>query len=277
MDSYSTTKIGSKYTQSFKTYITCNGEVLSPFHDIPYKSGVYYNCVNEIPRFEHAKFEVSKADKFNPIMQDIKKGKIRFVKNVFPMLGHPFNYGAIPQTWESPKHKDDEIGAFGDNDPIDVIEIGSRRKEIGEIYQGKVLGAYALLDDGESDWKIVVIDSKDELADKLNNIADIHEHCPKMLEHIHIFLRDCKLLDGKPQNAFAFDGKFLDANAAVKVIERMHLNWKELIVTGYEGIELSNRNIKESKSNCTSFKAEGKEEKDAECPDSLWAYSYVTK
>jgi Inorganic pyrophosphatase len=40
----------------------------------------------------------------------------------------------------------------GDNDPTDVIDISSRSLPQG-VYRGKILGAYALIDDGELDWK----------------------------------------------------------------------------------------------------------------------------
>lgn len=278
MDSYSTIKIGSKYSDSFKVFITHNEEIVSAFHDIPCKNGQYFNCVNEIPRFEHAKFEISKSENFNPIMQNIKKGKVRFVKNVFPMFGYPFNYGAIPQTWEDPKHKDDQIGAFGDNDPLDVIEIGTRRKTVGEVYKGKVLGAYALLDGGEADWKIVVIDSEDELAEKLNNVEDINRYLPGHLDYIFAWLRDYKLSEDKPKNEFAMNGDFLDAKLATEVVEKMHLKWKELILKGYEGIRLSNRTVKDSKEySSSSFKANGKEEKETEKPDNLFTFPFSTK
>jgi len=38
-----------------------------------------------------------------------------------------FNYGCFPQTWEDPTyiHPDAE-GCRGDNDPLDVVEIGAR-------------------------------------------------------------------------------------------------------------------------------------------------------
>lgn len=39
------------------------------------------------------------------------------------------------QTWEDPRHIDDSTGAKGDNDPIDIIEIGSNRKKRGDIIQ----------------------------------------------------------------------------------------------------------------------------------------------
>lgn len=60
----------------------------------------------------------------NPIIQDTKKGKLRFVPNVFPHKGYIWNYGALPQTWENPELLDEHTGCKGDNDPIDVLEIG---------------------------------------------------------------------------------------------------------------------------------------------------------
>lgn len=33
----------------------------------------------------------------NPIIQDTKKGKLRFVRNCFPHKGYIWNYGAFPQ------------------------------------------------------------------------------------------------------------------------------------------------------------------------------------
>ena len=56
--------------------------------------------VVEIPRWTQAKMEISKTDRFNPICQDVKKEKLRFVNNVFPYHGYIWNYGALPQTWE---------------------------------------------------------------------------------------------------------------------------------------------------------------------------------
>lgn len=85
----------------------------------------------------------------NPIKQDIKKGKPRFVANCFPHHGYIWNYGALPQTWENPEHLDDGTGCKGDNDPIDVIEIGYRVAKRGEILKVKILGTIALIDEGK--------------------------------------------------------------------------------------------------------------------------------
>jgi len=106
--------------------------------------------VVEIPRWTNAKMEINRGEKLNPIKQDIKKGKVRFVNNCFPYHGYIWNYGAFPQTWEDPAHTDPKTGAAGDNDPLDVCEIGSVVAARGEVKQVKVLGTLALIDEGMS-------------------------------------------------------------------------------------------------------------------------------
>ena len=41
--------------------------------------------------------QISKDDQLNPIKQDVKKGKLRYVDNCFPHHGYIWNYGALPQ------------------------------------------------------------------------------------------------------------------------------------------------------------------------------------
>ena len=110
--------------------------------------------VVEVPRWTNAKMEIATKEKMNPIKQDVKKGmysvitrnpyrvfisqlgNLRYVANVYPQKGYPWNYGCIPQTWENPKHIDANTKEGGDNDPIDVCEIGSRVPARGEVIQG---------------------------------------------------------------------------------------------------------------------------------------------
>lgn len=41
--------------------------------------------------------QISKEEFLNPIKQDVKKGKLRFVRNCFPHKGYLWNYGAFPR------------------------------------------------------------------------------------------------------------------------------------------------------------------------------------
>ena len=93
----------------------------------------------EIPRFSHAKFEIHREHKMNPIVQDQEKGRLRYLSNIFPWNGHVCNYGAFPQTWENPFHEDEWTGLKGDKDPIDVCEVGSMPVSTGTVLPVKVI------------------------------------------------------------------------------------------------------------------------------------------
>lgn len=49
------------------------------------------------PLLTRATSQISKEELLNPIKQDIKKGKLRYVRNCFPHKGYLWNYGAFPQ------------------------------------------------------------------------------------------------------------------------------------------------------------------------------------
>ena len=85
-------------------YLEQNGSVISSWHDIPLfadQNNGILNMVVEIPRWTNAKMEISKEEPFNPIKQDIKKGRLRYVRNCFPHHGYIWNYGAFPQVCDS--------------------------------------------------------------------------------------------------------------------------------------------------------------------------------
>lgn len=225
---YSTIQVGAKNTEDYKIYLTRDNCIISPWHDISPMSGMLITCVNEIPRFTNAKLEIDKVVDYNPIKQDIKKGRLRFVSNIFPLHGYPWNYGAIPQTWENPNVVDSPTGTKGDNDPLDVIEIGDRVKGTGEVYDAKVLGCLVMIDEGECDYKIVVVDVNCKMAKDLNDIQDVSVQCPGLLEATRVWFRDYKIPDGKSENSFAFDGEFMNKEFAMGVIGRCHEEYKTM-------------------------------------------------
>ena len=66
--------------------------------------------------------------------------------------------------------------AQGDNDPVDVVEIGEQRLDMGGVYAVKPLAVLAMIDDGELDWKIVAIHADDPRAASVNDVEDV-ERC----------------------------------------------------------------------------------------------------
>ncbi|XP_043369422.1 inorganic pyrophosphatase 2, mitochondrial isoform X1 [Dermochelys coriacea] len=198
---------------------------------LPNRAGetVVFNMVVEVPRWSNAKMEIATKEPLNPIKQDIKRGKLRYVANIFPHKGYIWNYGALPQTWEDPHHKDKDTGCCGDNDPIDVCEIGTKVRSLGEIVQVKVLGVMALIDEGETDWKIIAISVDDPEAQKIHDIDDVKKHKPGYLEATAEWFRLYKVPDDKPENQFAFNGEFKDKDFAVEIIKSTHEYWKALL------------------------------------------------
>jgi inorganic pyrophosphatase len=230
--SYSVELRGTKYTETFSAFIKdSEGNYVSPFHDIPTwadEAAGIVNMVVEVPRWSNAKMEITKDHKLNPIRQDTKKGKMRFVKNCFPHHGYIWNYGAIPQTWENPDVADEHTGENGDNDPVDICELGSRVIPLGEVVQVKLLGVLAMIDDGETDWKLLGIDINDPMADKLNDIVDLEEHMRGYLSATVEWFKIYKIPDGKPENQFAFDGEAKDKAFAINIVNETHAQWKKL-------------------------------------------------
>ena len=51
----------------------------------------------------------------------------------------------------------------------------------------------ALLDEGETDWKLIAIDINDPLAPKLNDIEDVERHLPGLLRATNEFWRIYKV------------------------------------------------------------------------------------
>lgn len=156
-------------------FVDKSGKKVSPWHDIPLQLGTdVFNFIVEIPKESSAKMEVATDEPFTPIKQDTKKGKLRY----YP-YNINWNYGLLPQTWEDPSHANSEVeGAFGDNDPVDVVEIGESRRKIGEVLKVKPLAALAMIDEGELDWKIVAISLDDPMASLVNDVDDVEKHFP---------------------------------------------------------------------------------------------------
>lgn len=229
---YSTVERGSPNTLEYRVYFANDSGFISPFHDIPLyadEAKTIFNMVVEVPRWTNAKMEINKEGKLNPIKQDVKKGKLRYVDNCFPHHGYIWNYGAFPQTWEDPNRTDENTGQKGDNDPIDVCEIGYRVRSRGDVIQVKVLGIMALIDEGETDWKVIAIDVTDPLANDLNDIEDVEKHMPGFLRATNEWFRIYKIPTGKPENQFAFNGEAKNKEFAYKIIEKLHEEWRQLV------------------------------------------------
>jgi len=233
--SYTIAEYGTKYTLDYEVFIKDkDGNIVSPFHDIPCyptEDKSIVNMVVEVERWSNAKMEINKEKKLNPIVQDQKKNKPRFVHNCFPHHGYIWNYGAIPQTWEDPDKEDSHTQCKGDDDPLDIVEIGSKIHKLGSVIQVKVLGVMAMIDEGETDWKVIGIDVNDPKAAELNDVSDIDKVFPGLIAATNEWFRIYKIPAGKPENTFAFDGECKNKDFAMGIIEETGADWKTMMLS----------------------------------------------
>lgn len=98
------------------------------------------------------------------------------------------------------KHEDFKCFKFltqgfrGDNDPLDVCDIGEKVHGTGEVIQVKVLGILAMIDDGEfTDWKAIAMDIDDPIAAQVNSIDDLTVIKPGFIEEVTNFFKKYKV------------------------------------------------------------------------------------
>lgn len=206
-----------------------DGSKVSVWHDVAlFNDDGTMNMIVEIPRFTRAKMEISTDEQFNPIKQDTSKGLPREYK-WGDML---FNYGALPQTWEDPAFTHPATSAAGDNDPVDVIDVGSASHPIGSIIKVKPLGVLGMIDQGEMDWKVIAISTADPMAAAVNSIADLRIVQPTAVEAFDGWMRDYKTADGKPTNHIEYVAGWDTPEFAKAVISEANEHWASLVASG---------------------------------------------
>jgi inorganic pyrophosphatase len=92
-----------------------------------------------------------------------------------------------------------------------------------------VLGILMMIDEGEADWKVVTIDAEDKWAPFMDDINDVEEQLPGLLDAIREWYRTYKIPDGKPPNTFGLEERFMDKTYAKSIIDECHHAWKELL------------------------------------------------
>nr|KAF6432141.1 inorganic pyrophosphatase 2 [Rousettus aegyptiacus] len=127
----------------------------------------------------------------------------------------------------------------------------------GEVIRVKILGTLALIDQGETDWKLIAINVKDPEASKFNDIDDVKKYKPGYLEATVNWFRLYKVPEGKPENQFAFNGEFKNKAFALEVIKSAHECWKALLMKKRDGgaINCTNVQVRNSPFHCTQEEA----------------------
>ncbi|KAH6625742.1 inorganic pyrophosphatase [Boeremia exigua] len=219
---------GSRNTLNWRMWLELNGNPISPWHDVPtYPSASDTSVVHfvvEIPRWTAGKVEIKRDEPINPIFHDEMDDAPRFRENVWPYKAHPFLYGSIPQTWESPNFNHSSTGYPGDNDPMDLFDIGQDPGYYGQVKQIKILGGLAVVDDNETDWKMMGIDVQDPLAELINSVEDVERYRPGTMQAFHNWFAGFE----SEKTPIIGEG-YQNQTFCVRQVAESHGFWKELV------------------------------------------------
>ena len=150
------------------------------WHDIESGTQDKINVIIEIPRGGRNKYEIDKAT-----------GLIALDRPLHTAQDYPCNYGFSPRTlWD-------------DNDALDVIVLATFDIVPGILVRVRPVGIMRMIDDGESDDKLIGVPVGDPRFENIKDIGDINEHTLRELSH---FFRTYKDLQDKKVEITGFKG-----------------------------------------------------------------------
>ncbi len=141
------------------------------------------NAIIEIPKGSYNKYEIHKDT-----------GLIALDRANYSAAPYPFDYGFAPQTyWE-------------DNDPLDVVVLTTFPLNPGILVPVRPVAVLDMIDDGESDMKIIAVPASDKRWDDVQDLPDLNKHNLKEYEH---FFKTYKELKGgvAPVETRGYQGK----------------------------------------------------------------------
>ncbi len=160
---------------------------MNMWHEIAPGSATDINVIVEINKGSKNKYEIDKTT-----------GLIALDRPAYTTQDFPFDYGFVPQTlWE-------------DGDPLDVILLTTFPLLPGILVKARPVGIMNMVDDGESDAKMICVPISDPRWVDVKDLADINAHTIKEMEH---FYSTYKNLQKKEVKINGF-GNRADAEAA---------------------------------------------------------------
>lgn len=127
---------------------------------IPLKDNGNINVLIEIQKGSKNKYELNKDT-----------GLIELDRVMHTAQDYPFDYGFVPNT------------LWHDGDPLDVAVITTYPLMPGIMLEARVLGVMDMIDQGESDAKIIAVPAKDARFKHFNDLSDIPAHTLKEYKH----------------------------------------------------------------------------------------------
>ena len=132
------------------------------WHDVSLgdKTPEEFNVIIEIPRGSNNKYEIDK-----------ETGLIALDRANYSSAPYPVDYGFAPQTlWD-------------DGDALDVAVLTTWPLDVGVVVKVRPVAVLEMIDDGESDYKVIAVPVKDRRWEDTNDLEDINKHKIKEITH----------------------------------------------------------------------------------------------
>ena len=114
--------------------------------------------------------EINKGSK-NKYELDKETGLIKLDRVMYTSQDYPFDYGFVPQThWH-------------DGDPLDVVLLTTHPLVPGLLLTARPVGVLDMVDDGESDAKILAVPVKDPRWNEVKDLQDVNLHTIEEIKH----------------------------------------------------------------------------------------------
>lgn len=101
---------------------------------------------------------------------------------------------------------------------------------MGAVVRVKVLGSLALIDEGETDHKIIVLREDDLSFDRINSMSDYEREFPGTTARLIDWMKNYKTSDGKPQNKLK-EEVVTTPDEAKKIIDEVAGFYSKLVST----------------------------------------------
>ncbi len=160
------------------------------WHEIEPGTKEAMNVIIEIPKHSKNKYEIDK-----------ETGLIALDRAMHTAQDYPFDYGFVPQTlWD-------------DGDALDVVILTTYPLNPGILVRTRPVGIMTMIDDGESDDKLIGVPTDDPRFKNVKNLEDVNDWTLKEIRH---FFESYK---GLQEEVVEVKG-FSDKEAAMEAFER---------------------------------------------------------
>lgn len=147
-------------------------------------------AIIEIPMGTKNKYEIDKVN-----------NRIKLDRVLYSPMTYPAEYGYI------------EFTLAKDGDPLDILVISSSKTFPGCVVDARIVGYLDMVDNGESDEKIIAVMDSDPRFSHIHEIGDIQEHTLREIKHFFKTYKD--LQQNKTVDVYEFHDK-VDALMLIK-------------------------------------------------------------